>query len=237
MVLQSIVQNESFTLNYPSARHIGCVMRKIECNIDVREEVISMTSNQVAYQNMLEQRRSNVARETETSYHNRNVEGETGRHNLITEGVMQGTLLETSRHNYATENYYASELLERHRHNYATELLTGRDISERKRHNIASERNDQGRLMLGYSQLGEQRRHSLVSESQMGYELSERTRSNKERERSIRVQTRNEKKARIAEQQERRRSNLEREKTEKFKAVVSPITNILGGLIKVAAFA
>lgn len=66
-----------------------------------------MTTNQIAYQSLLEQTRSNRAREEETSRSNRAQELETNRSNLARELETYRSNLtkeaETSRHNRATE--------------------------------------------------------------------------------------------------------------------------------------
>lgn len=70
-----------------------------------------MTSNQIAYWNLQETKRSNAARETETARSNRAREGETSRHNVVQEGidrsrvgVERGKLAETQLHNRKTES-------------------------------------------------------------------------------------------------------------------------------------
>lgn len=69
-----------------------------------------MTSNQIAYWNLQELKRSNVARETETNRSNRAREGETSRHNVVQEyidksrvSLDRNKLAEMSRHNRKTE--------------------------------------------------------------------------------------------------------------------------------------
>lgn len=69
-----------------------------------------MTSNQIAYWNLQELKRSNVARESETNRSNLAREGETMRHNVTQEGIDRSRvsldkakLAETSTHNRKTE--------------------------------------------------------------------------------------------------------------------------------------
>lgn len=108
-----------------------------------------MTANQINYWKLQEDRRSNLAKETEANRHNIVTEGETSRHNVATEQVSLGNLQETSRHNTATEQ-------ETVRHNTATE-------AESQRHNVASER-------FNISQLEENKRHNLSQEQLAGAE-------------------------------------------------------------------
>lgn len=98
-----------------------------------------MTSNQIAYWNMLETRRANLERErnnrdvtSETIRHNKVYEGETQRHNRREESIGWGNLQETSRHNLAYEK-------ETRRHNVVGERQNKFALRESKRHNIATE--------------------------------------------------------------------------------------------------
>lgn len=106
-----------------------------------------MTYNQIMYQNYVENRRSNLAKEQET-----------GRSNLAQEGLKLQELTEVNRHNLATEQ-------ESGRHNIATEQneatkaqnsyllgvkqaeLNAKVAAETARHNAVSESNQ---LALGY---------------------------------------------------------------------------------------
>lgn len=70
-----------------------------------------MTSNQIAYWNLQELKRSNVARETETNRSNLAREGETSRHNVAQEyidkskvSVERDKLAEAARHNQKVES-------------------------------------------------------------------------------------------------------------------------------------
>lgn len=87
-----------------------------------------MTANQIAYWNLQETKRSNLAKESETS-----------RHNLATEGKDLATLQETSAHNRATESIAAGQLGEQIRHNVSTETIDISRLNETARHNKASE--------------------------------------------------------------------------------------------------
>lgn len=98
-----------------------------------------MTSNQIAYWNMLETRRANLERErnnrdvtSETIRHNKVYEGETQRHNRNEESIGWSNLQETSRHNLAYEK-------ESHRHNVVGERQNKFSLKENRRHNIATE--------------------------------------------------------------------------------------------------
>lgn len=109
-----------------------------------------MTNNQLTYQKNLETERSNraqeelgrnqlaetvrsnMARETETSLHNRITERETERANRANEEHQKNSLAESIRHNQVTETETA-------RHNQVTEQQTYVQLAESERHNRASE--------------------------------------------------------------------------------------------------
>lgn len=78
-----------------------------------------MTANQIAYQNMLESKRSNVAKETETQ-----------RHNIRNEDIDSSKLSETARHNLSTEGLESKKQSETKRHNIAQEFLSGTEIHQ-----------------------------------------------------------------------------------------------------------
>lgn len=105
-----------------------------------------MTSNQIAYWSMLENRRANLERErnnrdvtSETIRHNRVYEGETQRHNKMEESIGWGNLQETSRHNKVGERQNRRALKETKRHNLISEYQGQQSINENRRHNIRTE--------------------------------------------------------------------------------------------------
>lgn len=102
-----------------------------------------MTANQIAYQRVLEEIRSNKAREEETR-----------RANMALEAIRQAELSEAQRHNRESEaEMQRSNLareLENNRHNTATESLTLQNIYATKE--------------VAYAKLAEERRHNIVSE-------------------------------------------------------------------------
>lgn len=63
-----------------------------------------MTSNQIAYNEHLENARHNKAVENETKRHNVVYEGEINRHNVITERQNWASIFETQRHNRRSED-------------------------------------------------------------------------------------------------------------------------------------
>lgn len=102
-----------------------------------------MTANQIAYQRVLEETRSNKAKEEEAKRANLAIEAlrraeleEAQRHNLVAES-------ETSRSNLARE-------IETNRHNVAQEGLTSQNIYATKE--------------VAYAKLREENRHNIVSE-------------------------------------------------------------------------
>lgn len=88
---------------------------KIEIEQFIKERSEIMTANQIAWQNMLENKRSNVSKETETKRHNVTTEVETGRHNKSTESLGFSNLSELGRHNLQMEavNWYNAQELNR----------------------------------------------------------------------------------------------------------------------------
>lgn len=95
-----------------------------------------MTANQIAYQNLLETSRSNLARETETN-----------RANLAQEALKLQDLQEQARHNivyeHETNRANVARETETHRANRAAEIETNRSNLAREleanRHNVAQE--------------------------------------------------------------------------------------------------
>lgn len=147
------------------------------------KEVLTLTDTQVAYWNMME----NVT-------HNRNVEGETVRHNKKTEQQQDKNLLiasrnqkEIVRHNKAGEAIDKSRVREtvRHnkksekqtdvaqreitRHNKRTERQTDRSISESIRHNKRTESQTDRSLNISYMNAAENIRHNRKTESLTDY--------------------------------------------------------------------
>lgn len=102
-----------------------------------------MTANQIAWQNMLETRRANVARELETNRSNVARETETNRANVAKEGETKrhnvATEVEAGRHNRSTESLGFSNLSELGRHNLQTEAVNWYNAQEVKRANQANE--------------------------------------------------------------------------------------------------
>lgn len=117
-----------------------------------------MTTNQINYWNLQENKRHNVVTEGETNRHNVATETETNRHNLATEAVDLGKLNESIRHNQRTEQISAATLAETNRHNVVSE-------GEANRHNVQTERLDSVDLNIKQDQLGETQRHNQQTES------------------------------------------------------------------------
>lgn len=123
-----------------------------------------MTSNQIAYWKLVEDRRHNLAMEqfnaatlNETSINNRRIARENARHNVAGE-------IELNRHNLATEASQVFQNLETARHNTAFE-------TETSTHNRATE-------SLGFSQFGETVRHNVATEAQESQRIAETARHN-----------------------------------------------------------
>lgn len=94
----------------------------------------------------------------ENQRHNVVTEGETSRHNQVSEGIDISNLAETKRHNVANEK-------EANRHNTVTEAQGQQQLDETKRHNIAGE-------TLNLGQLQETKRHNVASERLQGTDLN-----------------------------------------------------------------
>lgn len=144
-----------------------------------------MTTNQINYQKMLEDKR-----------HNKRVEAETKRYNLIN-AYLQGKQIasnyeiasqrlahdknvfaENARHNLATEGkdlMYATRMLdETTRHNLEQEKISNRnlDISQQQINNnfalgMANVDVAKGQIDLGFKNLSEQQRHNLQGEMEL----------------------------------------------------------------------
>lgn len=98
-----------------------------------------MTSNQIAYMELAERHRSNVANETEANRHNVAWEGEVHRHNIVTETQGNLSILEGKRHNLMVERQGLLEIQEAQRKNRAQEMLRTQELWEARRHNMAQE--------------------------------------------------------------------------------------------------
>lgn len=70
-----------------------------------------MTNMQIAYWNLQELKRSNLARETETNRSNLVNEGENRRHNMQSEGIGWAQVGEANRHNRVMEAQGADQLM------------------------------------------------------------------------------------------------------------------------------
>lgn len=109
---------------------------------------VFMTTNQIAYWNMQNQKSANEeqARHNKAQEHfNLSSLAETTRHNQATEGIDLGKLNESKRHNVVTES-------ETHRHNVTGEQIDLGNLSETTRHNLAVE--------------NENARHNITSENE-----------------------------------------------------------------------
>lgn len=135
-----------------------------------------MTANQIAYQNMLENRRSNLAREQETA-----------RHNMVQERQTDVVNTETQRNNLRLEALKAQSNEYTHFDNLAQRRSVARTASnllaETSRHNKAAEELSSLELssLNEYrdSSLREAGRHNLATENLTAQELLERNRSNR----------------------------------------------------------
>jgi hypothetical protein len=144
-----------------------------------RKEV-HMTQNQIKYWTLLEEKRHNVATESETNRHNVVDEGETHRANTVRE-------YETMRHNQETERISALEQAETARHNRVYESETKRHNlayeGETQRHNMQQEALGWANVNLGYANLNETKRHNVIQES-----ISQREVAVKEQQNVLRSQ-------------------------------------------------
>lgn len=138
-----------------------------------------MTANQIAYQNMLENRRANLVKEQETA-----------RHNIVQERQADFENVETRRNNMRLEALKAQSNEFTHFDNLANRRSIAKTASnllaETARHNKAAE--DLSSLELSSlneyrdSTLRETNRHNVATEGLTAQELSERSRSNRANE-------------------------------------------------------
>lgn len=127
-----------------------------------------MTQNQINYWKLQEDSRHNVA-----------TEGETNRHNVVTEQVDLGTLAESGRHNRATE----AETARTNRANEAIRTQANQidlgKLAESSRHNQATEGLTARQNAINAARQSEDARHNRVAESNQSYSaVSERIRAN-----------------------------------------------------------
>lgn len=125
-----------------------------------------MTLMGINYLNYQENVRSNIARESENSKHNRETEtlgrlsfGENVRSNQANEAIKQGSLDENIRSNLANESIKWSTLSETTRSNLANENIKDRQLGETVRSNKAHE-------SISWSQLSEQTRSNQAREAE-----------------------------------------------------------------------
>lgn len=186
-----------------------------------------MTRNQVAYAQLLEQRRSNQANEALTKARdtaNREIgmfnATESQRHNYMTEQQAVASLDEQSRHNVMTEQLQQQYQQELGRHNVATEEETVRSNTAReletRRSNIAREvelnRSNVANESLRSAELSEQQRYHSMSIG-LGYsQLAETRRHNQafeeETQRSNIARETETNRANVAREMETNRSNI-----------------------------
>lgn len=124
-----------------------------------------MTANQIAYQNMLETRRSNLAKEAETNRSNVAREKETYRSNVAKE-------VETNRHNIDNERLGWANLDESTRSHKVQEQLGWANLSETARyHNQLDAVNWAGVINTSEKNI-ETNRHNTQMETQAENELT-----------------------------------------------------------------
>lgn len=117
-----------------------------------------MTSNNLRYAQLLEDRRHNLAMEANAS----DVATESRRHNIATEGQQSAELTETRRYNSGRLAQSANELFETSRSNMARETETNRSNvareTETERSNLAREEETQRRNTIELAQTGSHNR-------------------------------------------------------------------------------
>jgi hypothetical protein len=108
-----------------------------------------MTSTQVRYWTLQEDKRHNLASERLDA----SKIAETMRHNVVSEKQENFRLKEVKRHNIVSEKLTASDIMEKIRHNKESEKLTATQLAEIQRHNYAQESIDRERNAIGRAQL------------------------------------------------------------------------------------
>lgn len=137
-----------------------------------------MTTNQIQYWSLQEQKRHNLATERQTD---RNL-AENERSHMANESLVLMQNLETARHNLAGElemnRHNVAYENETQRHNLANEDYNNRLLIEQTRHNVESEKIGFANVSLGYAQLAESTRHNKASENIATQQNIETRRSN-----------------------------------------------------------
>nr|AVX53793.1 putative ORF1 [Marmot picobirnavirus] len=139
-----------------------------------------MTANQIAYWNLRETERSNVAREAETSRSNLARENETKRHNIANEQFNISSLNETRRANLEREHRDRMVHMESVRSNIANEGIKRQQLGEQMRANRAHE-------TVQMTGLAEQARHNLQQEMLQSVDMNIRAQAQRETSRSNRA--------------------------------------------------
>lgn len=128
-----------------------------------------MTQNQIAYWNLKETTRHNLATEAQAS----DVLAESKRHSLATEAVASFSAKEQARSNRAHESIAWFQSQETQRHNIAAE-------SEQKRSNLAREaeqyRSNTAQEAISWAQYAEGQRHNRASEALNAIDVDTRAR-------------------------------------------------------------
>lgn len=183
-----------------------------------------MTQNQIRYQESIESRRANQAREAETARANLAKEAEdrrsnqareyeTHRANLAAEDNRNRSLLETTAHNRATEDVGYRTYRENVRSNLANEILRGRETDVRQDANIVSyltgmERGQAARYTADTNAASAERRNLATIKSNEAISAADRTAQQQERisdrnQRAVQAQLDRESRERIANEQNR----------------------------------
>lgn len=126
-----------------------------------------MTNMQIAYWNLQETKRANLARETETNRSNKVNEGETRRHNMQSEGIGWAQVGESRRHNLVTEAQNADSLITAaNRVEYDYEVGSRNAAAREGELRVKQQEAD-----IKQGQLDEASRHNKKSESQATWGL------------------------------------------------------------------
>lgn len=126
-----------------------------------------MTNMQIAYWNLQELKRSNLARETETNRSNVTNEGENRRHNMQSEGIGWAQVGESRRHNQVMEAQGVSSLITAARRVNNDYIVGSRNAAARE--GELSVKQQEADIKQG--QLDENVRHNKKSESQATWGL------------------------------------------------------------------
>lgn len=171
-----------------------------------------MTTNQIAYWNMRENRRNNQV-----------VAKETNRHNLAMENLQLGANQETARSNKAKEGLTLQQNIEKERSNKANEAIGAANVVVREGELAETTRSHQANENINLMNLAETQRHNIRTENITAAYNAESIRVQDERNREVKRDNLINEKERFRHdfntEQETNRTNVENENIKRLSAL------------------